>query len=149
MSASSHPGVSEIPAEADVVVVGGGSAGAAVAGTIAELSELRAVLLEAGPDHGPKRSGGWPEALRPENTGSALSDLIAATVVHYYHPAGSCKMSSPSDPLAVVDHHGAVHGVGGLFVVDASIMPTVVSGNTSMPTIVIGEKVGRFISGED
>jgi choline dehydrogenase len=92
---------------------------------------------------GPRLSTG------PEHTGSALSDLIAATVVHYYHPAGSCKMSSPSDPLAVVDHHGAVHGVGGLFVVDASIMPTVVSGNTSMPTIVIGEKVGRFISGED
>jgi choline dehydrogenase len=83
-----------------------------------------------------------------EHTESALSDLIASTVVHYYHPAGSCKMGPPSDPLAVVDHHGAVHGVGGLFVADASIMPSVVSGNTNMPTIVIGEKLGRLISGQ-
>jgi choline dehydrogenase len=83
-----------------------------------------------------------------EHTGSGLSDLIASTVVHYYHPAGSCKMGPPSDPLAVVDHHGAVHGVGGLFVADASIMPSVVSGNTNMPTIVIGEKLGRFICGQ-
>jgi choline dehydrogenase len=84
----------------------------------------------------------------PKHTGNALSDLVASTVVHYYHPAGSCKMGPPSDPLAVVDHHGAVHGLGGLFVADASIMPTVVSGNTNMPTIVIGEKLGRFISGQ-
>src|SRR3984957_4893657 len=55
--------VSRIPAEADVVVVGGGSAGSAVAGTIAELSALKVVLLEAGPDYGPKMSGRWPEGL--------------------------------------------------------------------------------------
>jgi choline dehydrogenase len=87
MSASSHPGVSEIPAGADVVVVGGGSAGAAVAGTIAELSELRVVLLEAGPDYGPKRSGRWPEALmdpswtmtggRPPGTPGWTADELA------------------------------------------------------------------------
>jgi choline dehydrogenase len=52
--------VSRIPAEADVVVVGGGSAGAAVAGTIAELSDLKVVLLEAGPDYGSKGSGIGP-----------------------------------------------------------------------------------------
>jgi hypothetical protein len=63
MPASNHPGVSAIPGEADVVVVGGGSAGSAVAGTIAERSGLKVVLLEAGPDYGPKGSGRWPEAL--------------------------------------------------------------------------------------
>ena len=83
----------------------------------------------------------------PAHTGRALADLIASTVVHYYHPAGSSKMGPASDPLAVVDQDGAVHGVTGLFVGDASIMPTVVSGNTNMPTIVIGEKLGRFIAG--
>jgi choline dehydrogenase len=83
----------------------------------------------------------------PAHTGQALAELIASTVVHYYHPAGSCKMGPASDPLAVVDQDGAVHGVTGLFVGDASIMPTVVSGNTNMPTIVIGEKLGRFIAG--
>jgi choline dehydrogenase len=82
----------------------------------------------------------------PENTGRALPDVLASTVVHYYHPAGSCKMGPETDPLAVVDQDGAVHGVRGLFVSDASVMPTVVSGNTNMPTIVIGEKLGRFIA---
>lgn len=59
-SISSAP---RIPSEADVVVVGGGSAGSAVAGTIAALSELKVVLLEAGPDYGSQTSGRWPEAL--------------------------------------------------------------------------------------
>lgn len=55
-------------------------------------------------------------------------------------------MGPQSDPTAVVDHTGAVHGVDGLFDGDASIMPTVVSGNTNLPTIVIGEKLGRFVA---
>lgn len=55
--------VRRIPAEADVVVVGGGSAGSAVAGTIAERSDLKVVLVEAGPDYGAKTSGYWPEGL--------------------------------------------------------------------------------------
>jgi choline dehydrogenase len=82
----------------------------------------------------------------PEATGAALSEAIASTVVHYYHPAGSCKMGPPSDPCAVVDHDGRVHGLDGLFVGDASVMPSVISGNTNMPTIVIGEKLGRIIA---
>jgi choline dehydrogenase len=81
-----------------------------------------------------------------KNTDGALSNVLASTVVHYYHPAGSCKMGPAADPLAVVDQDGAVHGITGLFVGDASIMPIVVSGNTNMPTIVIGEKLGRFIA---
>jgi choline dehydrogenase len=69
-------------------------------------------------------------------------------VVHYYHPAGSCKMGPSSDRSAVVDHDGRVHGLEGLFVGDASVMPSVISGNTNMPTIVIGEKLGRHVSGQ-
>jgi choline dehydrogenase len=76
----------------------------------------------------------------------ALTRFIDQTAVHYYHPAGSCKLGPASDPLAVVGADGKVHGVDGLYVADASLMPRVVSGNTNMPTVVIGEKIGRMLA---
>ncbi len=73
----------------------------------------------------------------------ALTAFITETAVHYYHPVGSCKMGPAADPLAVTGSDGAVHGIEGLFVADASLMPRTMSGNTHMPTVVIGEKLGR------
>ncbi|MBV8121370.1 MAG: choline dehydrogenase [Alphaproteobacteria bacterium] len=60
-----------------------------------------------------------------------------------YHPTSTCKMGS--DPLAVVDADLRVHGIDGLRVADASIMPTVVSGNTNAATIMIGEKLADIV----
>ncbi len=77
--------------------------------------------------------------------GAALTDFVADSLIHYYHPAGTCKMGPASDPMAVVGADGALHGIDGLFVADASIMPTVTSGNTHMPCVVIGEKIGRTL----
>jgi choline dehydrogenase len=62
-----------------------------------------------------------------------------------YHPIGTCKMGH--DPMAVVDDQLRVHGVERLRVIDASIMPTVTSGNTNAPSLMIGEKGADLVKG--
>jgi choline dehydrogenase-like flavoprotein len=62
-----------------------------------------------------------------------------------FHPVGTAKMGRASDPLAVVDERLRVLGLERLRVVDASIMPTIASGNTAAPTMMIAEKGAAFI----
>ncbi len=80
------------------------------------------------------------------STDEQLADYIRQHAETIYHPVGTCKMGTfASDPMAVVDDQLRVRGVQGLRVVDASIMPTLVGGNTNAPTIMIGEKASDLI----
>lgn len=77
----------------------------------------------------------------PESLAKAAGD-IGTTI---FHPVGTAKMGLPSDPMAVVDHRLKVIGLDGLRVIDASVMPTITSGNTNTPTIMIGHKGAEML----
>jgi len=72
-----------------------------------------------------------------------IAEFLRQKANHVYHPVGTCKMGS--DAMAVVDDRLNVHGLEGLRVVDASIMPTIVGGNTNAPVIMIGAKAAEMI----
>jgi choline dehydrogenase len=81
---------------------------------------------------------------REVRTREELRDYVRRTAITYHHQVGTCRMGM--DELAVVDERLRVHGVEGLRVADASIMPTVTSGNTNAPSIMIGERVAQFVA---
>lgn len=86
------------------------------------------------------------EELSPGRSMTSDTDIDAwlrANAETIYHPVGTCKMGS--DEMSVVDDRLRVHGVEGLRVIDASIMPTLVSGNTQAPTVMIAEKAVDLI----
>jgi choline dehydrogenase-like flavoprotein len=76
-------------------------------------------------------------------TDDQIRTVLRQRVDTVYHPVGTAKMGS--DPLAVVDSKLRMHGLEGLRVVDASVMPTLIGGNTNAPTIMIGEKSADMI----
>jgi choline dehydrogenase len=80
-----------------------------------------------------------PQVQTEEELARAAGDL--GTTI--FHPIGTCKMGN--DPMAVVNDRLAVHGIDGLRVIDASIMPRITSGNTNAPTVMIAEKGAEFV----
>jgi choline dehydrogenase len=87
------------------------------------------------------------DATDPELEGlgdNELSNWLRQNVGTQYHPCGTCKMGS--DDTSVVDQSGRVHGVSGLRVIDASIIPRVTSGNLNAPTIMVAEKIAASMA---
>jgi choline dehydrogenase len=75
-----------------------------------------------------------------------LERWIDRTVAHYYHPVGTCKMGPASDPEAVVDPRGKIHGLEGGYVADCSIMPVIPRANTNIPAAVVGERIAGWLT---
>jgi choline dehydrogenase len=85
------------------------------------------------------------EASDTLGTTEAAADYVRQTVSHYVHPVGTARMGPVDDADAVVDQYGRVHGVEGLRVADASIMPNIPRANTNLTCIMIGERIAEWM----
>ena len=89
-----------------------------------------------------------PEEYKPGTqfqSDAELAQLAGDIATTIFHPVGTTKMGLQNDPMAVVDARLKVHGVAGLRVVDAGVMPLITSGNTNSPTLMIAEKAAQWI----
>ena len=108
-------------------------AGIKIARDICNYTPLRELISE---EHAPGEAVG-------RDDDEAILDWARSTATTIYHPTGTCKMGR--DQMAVVDSRLRVHGISGLRVADASVMPVITSGNTNAPTIMIGEKLSDMV----
>src|SRR5699024_10052489 len=82
-------------------------------------------------------------------TDEQLDEFVRNNAETAFHPCGTCKMGSEDDAMAVVDGEGRIYGLQGLRVVDASIMPLIITGNLNATTIMMGEKIADNIRGRE
>jgi choline dehydrogenase len=92
---------------------------------------------------GPERSPG-PAVADGDDTG--LAESIKSRVGSYHHPVGTCAMGPDPTDGAVVDARGAVHRVDALWIADASVMPTIPSANTNLPTMMVAERIAGWLT---
>jgi choline dehydrogenase len=92
-----------------------------------------------------KVAGDLIEPKSNPTTARELREFVRESIELLYHPVGTCRMGPPGD--AVVDPNLRVHGIDGLRVVDASVMPLISGGNTNAPTIMVAEKAADLIRG--
>ena len=91
------------------------------------------------------------EEYRPGDSAQSDDEILqfarqyGATI---FHPSGTCKMAPDGDPMGVVDSRLRVRGVTGLRVIDCSVMPTLVSGNTNSPVVMMAEKAADMIKAD-
>ena len=81
-------------------------------------------------------------------TDEELSRLAGDIGTTIFHPVGTCRMGADGDPRAVLDARLRMRGVGSLVVADASAMPTITSGNTNAPTLMIAERAAQWLVGD-
>ncbi|MFI7065663.1 GMC family oxidoreductase [Kribbella sp. NPDC050124] len=87
-----------------------------------------------------------PGPAVPDDARTAIADSIRARVASYHHPVGTCRMGPDPDQDAVVDAQGRVYGVDHLWIADASVMPTIPSANTNLPTIMLAEHISTRLT---
>lgn len=115
------------------------AAGRSLFGTLLDLAgPLRAQLI-----HGAITLGVRLDRLLADD--AALEALIAQSVGGVWHASGTCRMGAATDPMAVTDGAGRVHGLERLRVCDASLMPTIPRANTNLPTIMMAERIAGLI----
>ena len=88
----------------------------------------------------------WLGAGVDDDHGAEFADVLRRSVWTYHHACGTCAMGPDPEQGAVVDARGEVHGVSGLWVADASIMPVIPSGNTHVPTLMLAEHLAPTIA---
>jgi choline dehydrogenase len=96
----------------------------------------------------PAIAGEVKSEIRPgiaADSREALRGYVGAATIPMFHPVGTAKMGAPDDRLAVTGPDCRVRGIGGLWVADASIMPTIPQGNTNATAIMIGERASDLV----